>query len=144
VSGRVRLFLVCGVLIAVLMQSSVAGAASSWNVGLGSSGGETQATGAPSAPTGVTAVCTSPISNTGEVSWSAVTEATSYTIYYSTTSSTDGFSPAATGVVGTTWTSPGLGSGDYWFEVAAYVGTYWASPNSVATSQLTIAALTCT
>lgn len=78
-----------------------------------------------------------------EVSWNAVSEAAAYTIYQSTTSSTAGFAPTVTDVDGTSWTSPALASDNYWFEVAAYVGTYWASPNSSATSQLTILATAC-
>jgi hypothetical protein len=145
VSIRLRLVSVCGALITVLLQSSAAVAAPIWDIGLGpTSGGETPADGAPSAPAEVTAACASPTGNTAEVDWDSVSEATTYTIYYSTTSSTGGFTAAATGVVGTSWTSSGLGSGDYWFEVAASVGTYWAGPDSSATAQLTITATECT
>ena len=129
----------------LLQSSSAAVAAPNWDIGLGSpSGGQTPAEGAPSAPDGVTAMCASPTGNTAEVGWNAVSQATTSTIFYSTTSSTSGFAPAATGVVGTSWTSSGLASGDYWFEVAVSVGTYWTSPDSSATAQLTITATDCT
>jgi hypothetical protein len=146
VSGRLRLVSLCGALVTVLLQSpSAAVAAPNWDIGLGpTSGGETPADGAPAAPAGVTATCASPTGNIAEIDWNAVGEATTYTIYDSTTSSTGGFTAAATGVVGTSWTSSGLGSGDYWFEVAASVGTYWAGPDSSATAQLTITATECT
>jgi hypothetical protein len=143
-SGRLRLLGACGVLVVVLLPSSAAVAAPNWGVGLSPGSGETQADGAPPAPTGATASCTSPTGDTGEITWDPVAEATGYTIYSSTTSSTDGFAPVATGVVGTAWTTPALATGTYWFEVAASLGTYWASPSSSATPPVTVGATTCT
>lgn len=49
----------------------------------------------------------------------------------------------AIGVVGTSWISPALASGNYWFEITDYIGTNWASPNSSATAQRTIFLVTC-
>ena len=141
--SHVRLLVIGGVLFAVLVQASAA-AASSWTTNLGaSSSGETQTQPAPSAPTGVSATCTSALQTTVKVSWNAVTHATTYTIFESTTSSSTGFSSVATGIAGTSWNSPSLSTGTYWFEVAAYVGTNWTSLNSTATAQRTITPLTC-
>lgn len=142
-SGRIPLVISGGVLLAVLIQQSATVAASTWGIGLGASSGQAQAEGAPSAPTGVTATCTSGLSNTVKVSWSAVGQATTYSVYESTTSSISGFASVATGVVGTSWTSPALASGNYWFEITDYIGTNWISPNSSATAQRTILLVTC-
>ena len=143
-SGRLRFLGACGVLVVVLLPSSAAVAAPNWGVGLTPGSGETQADGAPPAPAGVTASCTSPTGDTADVNWDPVADATAYTIYSSTTSSTDGFAPVASGVVGTTWTTPALAAGTSWFEVSASLGTYWASPSSSATSPVTVDAMTCT
>jgi hypothetical protein len=132
------------VLSAFLPQASGVAGASSWAVALSAgSGGHTHAQAAPPAPAGMTATCTSFAQTTVLVSWSAVTHATTYTIYQSTTSSTTAFSSAAAGVVGTSWTSPSLSTGTYWFKVAAYEGNFWASATSAASAQRTIAALLC-
>jgi hypothetical protein len=119
-------------------------AASNWGIGLSPSSGEVQAEGAPAAPTGVTSACTSALTNTVMVSWDAVAQATSYSVYQSTTSPSLGFVEDVTGVVGTSWTSPALASGTYWFEVADDVGTNWSSSSSAATLPLTIVLESCT
>ena len=142
--GRVHPLGIGGVLFAVLAHATGASAASNWATAINAgSNGEAQAQTAPSAPSGVTATCTSALQTTVDVSWNAVAHATTYTIFESTTSSSTGFSSVATGVVGTSWRSPSLPTGSYWFEVVAYVGTNWTSPNSAATAQRTIALLTC-
>ena len=97
----------------------------------------------PPAPTGVTATCTSSLATTVNVTWTAVTSATSYTVDESTTSATTGYAAAATGVSGTSWTSPSLTTGEYWFEVAADKGSV-SSPDSAASAQITILVLGCT
>jgi hypothetical protein len=131
------------VLIAGLAPASVA-AASTWAVAVGAaSRAQAQAQGAPATPTGVTATCTSTIQTTVTVSWSAVVHAATYTVYESTTSSTTGYSTLASGIVGISWTSAPLATGTYWFEVAAYEGSQWASGHSSATAQRTIAVLLC-
>jgi hypothetical protein len=91
----------------------------------------------------VTSACTSTLGNTVKVTWNAVALASTYTISESTTSSSSGFSPVATGVSGTSWTSPALASGSYWFEVAATIGSNWAGPNSSATAKRSILLVTC-
>jgi hypothetical protein len=96
----------------------------------------------PPAPTGVTATCTSSLGTTVSVSWTAVPQAGSYTVDQSTTSATTGYTTAATGVVGTSWTSPSLTTGEYWFEVNADKGSV-SSPNSAASAQRTILAVGC-
>jgi hypothetical protein len=129
-------------LVVALMPPSGA-AASNWGIGLGPSSGEVQAEGAPAAPTGLTSACTSALANTVMVSWDDVAQATSYSVYQSTTSPSSGFVEDVTGVVGTSWTSPALASGTYWFEVADDVGTNWSSSSSSATLPVTIALESC-
>jgi hypothetical protein len=96
----------------------------------------------PPAPTGVTATCTSSLATTVDVSWTAVPQASTYTVDESTTSATTGYTAAATGVTGTSWTSPSLTTGDYWFEVNADKGSV-SSPNSAASAQITILVVGC-
>jgi hypothetical protein len=78
-----------------------------------------------------------------DVTWTAVTQASTYTVYQSTVSSTSGFSAVATGVAGTSWTSVSPADGDYWFKVTAYVGTNWVSVQSAATAQMTVISSAC-
>jgi hypothetical protein len=96
----------------------------------------------PPAPTGVTATCTSSLATTVNVNWTAVPQASSYTVDESTTSATSGYTAAATGVVGTSWTSPSLTTGDYWFEVNADKAGV-SSPNSAPSAQITILVVGC-
>jgi hypothetical protein len=142
---HLRLLVCGGVLFAALAQGSATAWASPWAVAIGAaSSGEAGAQGAPSAPTGVTATCTSAVQTTVKVAWGAVTHATTYTVYASTTSAATGFSSLATGIVATSWTSASLATGNYWFEVAAYEGSQWASANSSVTAQRTITVALCT
>ena len=142
--GGIRLVVVSSLLFAVLGEPSAAPAATAWATQLGAgSRGAAQAQGAPAAPDGVTATCTTPLATTVDVAWNPVISATTYTILASTTSSSTGFAPITTGVVGTTWTSPALATGSYWFEVVAYVGTNWASANSSASTQRLITVVAC-
>jgi hypothetical protein len=123
------------------VTAGVAAAASMWKPGLAAaSRGEAHAQAAPSAPTGETATCISPDI---DVTWTAVTKATTYTVYESTDSDTSGFSAVATGVAGTSWTSVSPADGDYWFKVTAYVGTNWVSVQSAATAQMTVISSAC-
>jgi hypothetical protein len=108
-----------------------------------SSAGQAQARGVPAAPTGSTAACTSSSAKTVKVSWAAVTRATSYTVYDTTTSATGTYSAVATGVTGTSWTSGTLSAANYWFEVAASTGTNWLGAKSAATAESTISASGC-
>jgi hypothetical protein len=118
--------------------------ASTWAVHLqASSQGQSRAQAAPSAPTGVTATCTSSSLTTIKVTWAAVTHATTYTVYKSTTSSSSGYSVTTTGVVGTSWTSGSLANASYWFEMVAVVGTNWTGAQSSATAQRIITTSHC-
>lgn len=139
-----RPFVVTVLLTAVLLVGAGTSWASSWVVKVAPGGsGEATALGAPAAPSGVAAACTSSTMKTVNVTWSAVTHATSYSLYQSTTSASGTYSVAASGVAGTSWTSSKLASGNYWFEVAAFVGTNWLSVKSSATGESTISGSGC-
>src|SRR5579871_468861 len=89
---------------AALIGLAPQAAASNWNVALHSgSSGESRSQAKPSAPTGVTATCTSSSAATVKVAWSSVAHATSYSLYESTTSASSGYSVVATNVTTTTW-----------------------------------------
>jgi hypothetical protein len=65
-------------------------------------------------------------------------------VYEATNAASGPYSLAATGVTTTTWTSPALALGNFWFEVAALSGSNWQGPDSSATGETTILALACT
>jgi len=118
----------------------VSDASTTWSVTL-RSGSTAQALsqGLPAAPTGVAAACTGLLlSPKANVTWSAVTHATSYAVFQSSTSSTSGFSQVASGIVTTSWTSSALGTGTFWFRVVAYDGTNWAGPQSSSSNSITV------
>ena len=119
----------------------MADAASSWvaHVAAGSKG-ESRASVLPAAPTGIAASCAAPTtSETIKVTWNAVTHATTYSVYDSTTTVGGTYSLVASGVSTTSWTSGTLTSGtNYWFEVVAVVGSHWASVKSSASVESTI------
>jgi hypothetical protein len=115
--------------------------ASNWVASVASgSKGESQATSLPGAPAGAGAVCAAPTTaKTIKVTWSAVSLATSYTVYDATTSASGTYTAVASGVTGTSWTSGTLTNGtNYWFKVNALVGTKWASAQSAASPESTI------
>jgi hypothetical protein len=123
----------------LLLFDSASAGATPWVVGLtGTRTGEAQAAAAPPAPTGVVAACISSSGATIKVTWTAVTHASSYTIWQSTTSATSGFSVVATGVTSTSWTSGTLAKTSYWFQVSAFIGSNWTSANSTASAKRTI------
>jgi hypothetical protein len=135
--------LIC--LVSAVVPAGEAVAASEWKPTLvGASNGEARSQATPGAPTGVTATCTSVVATTIHVTWTAVTRATTYRIDQSTTSATSGFSTTAAGVIATSWTSPPLPTGTYWYKVTAYIGTNWLTAQSPATPQHTILVLGCT
>jgi hypothetical protein len=132
----------------VLTFSLLAGtgmaSATSWTDALASSSkAQAQAQVLPSAPAGVSAACTSSSGKTIKVTWSAVTHASSYSVYKSTTSSSSGFSVTATGVVGVSWTSGTLSNATYWFQMAADIGTNWLGANSASTASHIISTAGC-
>jgi hypothetical protein len=133
-------------LVGLVLASSTgaAWAATNWTVTLHTaSSAEAHSQTVPSAPTGVTAACNAPTSaKTIKVSWTAVTHATTYTVYDSTTSATGTYASVATGVATTSWTSGTLTAGThYWFEVTASVGSNWTSTKSSASGESTINSL---
>jgi len=139
-----RLLLAVPLTFALLSAPGIA-SASSWVDTLASgSRGQAQAQVLPSAPVSVVALCTSPTTKTIQVTWAALTHATSYSVYQSTTSASTGYSLAASGVIATSWTSGTLPKATYWFELAGYIGTNWVSPNSTATGSHVIATGGCT
>lgn len=139
VSHSLVLVLVAGPCI--LLSDPVADAASNWLVQVAAgSKGEGHASILPAAPTSTAASCAAPTtSKTIKVTWNAVTHATTYSVYDSTTSAGGTYSLIASGVSTTSWTSGALTSGtNYWFEVVAIVGSHWASVKSSATGESTI------
>ena len=76
-----------GVAMVVLALGAQRAWATAWTVGLAANRhGETHAGGAPTAPSGVSSTCTSALATTVTVTWNAVANATSYSVYDSTTS----------------------------------------------------------
>ena len=122
-------------------NAGVAWSVTNWTVMLHAvSSGEARSQTIPSGPTGVTASCNAPtLSRTIKVTWSAVTHATTYTVYDSTTSATGTYSAIATGVTSASWTSGTLTAGtNYWFEVTASIGSNWTSTKSSTSVESTI------
>ncbi|MGO9581428.1 MAG: hypothetical protein ACLP36_01325 [Acidimicrobiales bacterium] len=127
------------VLVTAMLLSAVPASASSWTVALrAASAGEAQTQAAPAAPTGVSDACVSSSVREVIVTWNAVTDASSYSIFKSTTTSAGSYSSTATGVTGTSWTSGTLAAGNVYFKVEAYVGTKWVSAESAATGETTL------
>lgn len=113
--------------------------ASSWAAtAAANSSAQAKAQALPSAPTGATVSCKSSGSSIVIVSWAAVTHAATYSVYQSTTSANSGFSPSATGVATTSWTSGNLGSGTYWYKVTVTVGSNWTSAQSASTLEASV------
>jgi hypothetical protein len=124
-----------------LTDTGSAWATTSWVVRLtAGSRAEARATALPAAPASVTAACAAPTTaKTIKVSWGAITHATSYSVYESTTSATGTYTVAASGITTTSWTSGTLTANtNYWFEVVTAVGTNWSSANSSASAESTI------
>jgi hypothetical protein len=135
--------LVLAAALACVLALPVPPAGASWSVGLAGGSRGTATAGALTAPTGVTGTCgTGGNKSSVIVSWGAAAHATSYVVLQSSTSATTGYTTAATGIGGTTWTSPSLGNGDYWFQVVAVNGN-WSSAASMATAQRTIQGNNC-
>jgi len=138
--GTLLVVLVVGAASSVLTASGAAWAATNWVVHLATgSKGEAHALTLPSAPGSPAASCAAPTTaKTITVTWSAVTHATGYTIYDSTTSATGSYSQIGTSTT-SPWTSSTLTSGtNYWFEVVANIGSNWSSVKSSATGESTI------
>ena len=132
------------VITLALLLAATNAAGATWSVPLAAnSAGQAAAASGPAVPAGVAATCTSSTSATVDVGWNPVANATSYTIWQSTTSATSGYAIAASNIAGTSWTSGSLATGTYWFEVSAAIGANWTSPTSSATAQRTILVAAC-
>ncbi len=102
---------------------------------------EAKAQALPTAPA-PTSACSAPSSaRTVVVTWGAITHATNYGVYQSTTVA--GTYTLQATVTTLTWTSAVLAANTYFYEVVAKVGTNWASPKSAATAKRTITSTTC-
>lgn len=142
---RGALLAAVGVLAALglFVSSGTAWATANWTIGLKSGGsGEAHAQALPVAPT-ATSACAAPTSGKKvTVSWAAITHATGYAIYQSSTTATGTYTLQAT-VTTTTWTTAASATGSYWYEVVTNIGTNWASAKSAATVQRTISSSAC-
>jgi hypothetical protein len=118
--------------------------ASSWAVAVAAGSAANAVAGALVAPTGVTGTCGNGQNKTSVVvTWTGAAHAATYTIMQSTTSATSGYSTAASGVAGLSWTSPAGSSGTtYWYEVVTVAGN-WSSGASSATAAHTIGTNSC-
>ena len=143
--GALLVVVMFGFALSLLAPSGTAWAATNWVVHVATTNsGEAHAQALPAAPASPAAACTSPASSkTIKVSWSAVTHATAYAVYESTTTVGGTYTLVMSGVTATSWTTGVLGTGNYWFEVLADVGTNWASAKSTATGESTINSSSC-
>jgi len=131
--------------IALLTLLGIVGAphaqAGAWNVVVAANATGLAQSVAPQPPATVTATCTAPLTDRSiTVSWTDASHATSYVVYRSTTSSTDGFTAVATDITSTTWTDTALKKATYWYAVATVTGSSaWISPmsNPTAARQIT-------
>ncbi len=131
--------------LSVFASSGTAWATGNWVVKLDTvNSGEAHAQALPAAPASPVATCTSPASaRTVKVSWTAVTHATTYAVWESTTTAGGTYTQVMSGVTTTSWTTGVLSTGHYFFEVVANVGTNWASAKSAATAQRTLTGTAC-
>jgi hypothetical protein len=130
-------------LVTALVAAPAAPAGAAWVAALAGGSKGKAAAGSLSAPTGLVASCVSGTGTTIRVTWSAAARATSYTVLQSTTSETAGFTNIATGVTGTTWTSPARADGfNYYYKVATVTGN-WSSAASLSTPRRYIASGNC-
>ena len=136
-----RLWLLA-VLAAVLTSAASAASATSWSVVSSGARGKAGSAVQPAATSTPTATCVSPTGSKVTVAWSAVSHATTYTVYQATASA--GTYASAATVSSATWTSGTLTSGStYYWKVVTNVGTNWASARSSATSGRTITSSGC-
>jgi hypothetical protein len=131
--------------LSVFASSGSAWAAGNWVAHLAAvNSGEAHAQALPAAPASPAATCTSPTSaRTVKVSWTAVTHATTYAVWQSTTTAGGAYTQVVSGVTTTSWTTGVLSAGNYFFEVVANVGTNWSSAKSAATAQRTLTSTAC-
>jgi hypothetical protein len=123
----------------VSLSSPTSASASNWALVLkAGSKAEAEALAGPAAPAGVSAACMSSTSKEITVTWGAVADASTYTVYDST-SMNGTYASKATGQTGTSWTGTISTAGNHWFEVAAYMGSKWVSAKSAPSGEITIA-----
>jgi hypothetical protein len=132
-----RVPLAVAIALAVVLARTLVGASTHWQPTLKTGmTAESKATAKPAAPGSVTASCYSSSRQKVTVSWSAVTHATSYTVWENSTSS------ATASVTTTSWTSATLSATTYRFKVSANFGTKWKGTKSGYTSTITISTST--
>lgn len=131
--------------VGLVMVFALAGpAAASWGVGLVSgSRALSAASGAPAAPPGLTSTCTSANATTVKLSWSAVGQATSYSVFDSTTGVAGTYLAVAAGIPTTGYTTGALAVGTHFFEVEAVSGANWPGAKSAPAAGRLIGLGTC-
>jgi hypothetical protein len=130
---RRRIVLALAACALIISTAPAASAVTNWTIQLATgSNGKARGDTAPAAPTGVSATCQGVLLNNKiVVSWSAVTHASTYQVYFAT-SSNGTYSTIGSPVAGTTTTVTVGSLGSYWFKVQALAGTHWTSPLSSA------------
>jgi hypothetical protein len=131
-----RLAVVVVVALSGLLFSTDANA-SNWVTGITSGRGLAQSTSAPGAPAAVTASCVSATQKLIKVTWSSVAHA-SYDVYQATAAASGPYTLVSSGQAASSYTTATLANGNYWYEIAASVGTNWTSAKSAASAQRTI------
>jgi hypothetical protein len=123
------------------VTSAVPGSGTMWSVGAPTSPGEASAAGPPSSPTSPqggfgTFMCASTSSEVVDLSWTGVSNATSYVILQATTASGTYSVASPTPVYsGTTATITYTTAVTEYYEVEAVIGSAWVStPSGVATN----------
>ena len=141
-SRRSRVAAIC-MLVAFGLAGAPHAQASTWTVQVGTNSPALAQSLDPQPPSTVTAYCAAPLTDRSiTVAWSNVSPATSYVVYRSTTSATDGFTAIATGVTSTSFTDTGLKKATYWYAVASVAGSpTWISAMSDPTSPHVIGAV---
>jgi hypothetical protein len=129
-------------LVAALVFGGASGAATYWRVSVaGSASAEGRAL-TPTPPGDVSASCSTTTKAAVTLTWSAIPDASTYTIYES---KTGGAYTAVASTSATTWTSGTLKKrSTYSFEVATTIGATWLSAPSTPTTALDIHGKHCT
>ncbi len=109
--------------LSLLVSTGTAWAAANWTVKVATvNSGEAKAQALPAAPV-ATSACANPASGKKvTVTWAAITHASGYGVYQATAAATGPYTLQMT-VTTTTWTSAALGTGNYWYEVVANIGS---------------------
>lgn len=130
--------LAVGTVVGAALPSSAS--AAGWTVTAApSSSGESQAGAAPTAPFGPVAGCASPSRPVIGLLWGPVSQASSYTVFVSTTSSSGPYTLMASGDPLAAYLTNNLsGTKTYWFEIAAQAGSNWVSAKSAASNSVKI------